>query len=187
MKSSILLIVILFITINAAFGQGVDEIKKRYAEIAEKARLCETDDEQGQYGDLVMNTLAINSRDHQWRAVGIYRPTYKFFYRGGDSERHLYPDQLVFVKSERRVSNRMYNEEFLFSDAGVLLFYYQKAENDDQAPAERRVYFLRGKAIRMIEDNKTRARLTAKDGAVVTEILMQSRNIKDIFNRSIKL
>lgn len=187
MKSSILLIVILCLTNNAAFGQGVDEIKKRYAEIAEKARLCETDDEQGEYGELVMNELTINSRRHQWRAVGIYQPTYKFFYRGGDSERHLYPDQLVFVKSERRVSNRTYNEEFLFSDAGVLLFYFQKAENDDQVPAERRVYFSRGKAIRVVEGNKTRDRLTAKDGAVVTEILVQGRNIKDIFDRSIKL
>lgn len=187
MKSSILLIVILFLTINAAFGQTVDAIKKRYAEIAEKARLCETDDEQGQYGELVMNTLAINSRNHQWRAVGIYQPTYKFFYRGGDSERHLYPDQLVFVKSERRVSNRTYNEEFLFSDVGVLMFYYQASQNDDQVPAERRVYFTGGRAIRIIEDQTTRSRLTAKDLTVAKEILSQSRNIKDLFNRSIKL
>lgn len=187
MKSSILLIVILVFAVNAGLGQTIEAIKKRYAEIAEKARLCETDDERGKYGELVMNTLAINSRNHQWRAVGIYRPTYKFFYRGGDTEQHLYPDKLVFVKSERRVSNRTYNEEFLFSDAGVLMFYFQKAENDDQVPAERRVYFTQAKAMRIIEDQTTRSRLTAKDLTLAKEILSQSRNIKDLFNRSIKL
>jgi hypothetical protein len=187
MKSSILLIVILVLTVHAAFGQSIDAIKKRYAEVAEKARLCETDDEQGEYGELVMNELIVNSRRHQWRAVGIYQPTYKFFYRGGDSEQHLYPDQLVFVKTERRVSNRTYNEEFLFSDAGDLIFYYQASQNDDQTPGQRRLYFSRGKAIRVVEDNKTRDRLTAKDLTVVKDIMVQSRTIKEIFNRSIKL
>lgn len=187
MKSKILLIAILLLAANAGFAQSVEAIQKRYADIAEKARLCETDDDQGEYGELVMNTLAINSRRHQWRAVGIYGQTYKFFYKGSDSERHLYPDQLVFVKAERRVSDRTYDEEFLFSDAGVLMFYFQKAENDNRAPAERRIYFSGGKEIRVVEDQKTRNRMTAKDVAIAKEILSQSRDIKDIFKLSIKL
>lgn len=187
MKSNILFIVVLLLAANVGFAQSIAEIQKRYAQLAEKARLCETDDEQGEYGALVMNELTVNSRRHQWRAVGIYGQTYKFFYKGGESERRLYPDQLVLVKTERTVSNRTYSEEFLFSDAGALMFYYQRSQNDDQMPAERRVYFSRGRAVRVIEDNKTRDRMTARDLTVVAEVLSQSRRINDIFTRSIKL
>lgn len=188
MKSKILLIaILLLLATNVGLAQSVEAIQKHYSEISEKARQCETDDDQGEFGELVMNELAINSRRHQWRAVGIYGQTFKFFYKGGDSERHLYPDQLVFVKVERRVSDRTYAEEYLFSDAGALMFYFQKAENDNRAPAERRVYFSGGKAIRVVEDKNTRNRLTAKDVAIAKEILSQSRDIKDIFKLSIKL
>ena len=167
--------------------RSVESIRKRYEDIAEKARLCESDDDRGQFGELVINTLTVNSRNHQWRAVGIHQLMYKFFYTGGDSETHLYPDHLVFVKTERRESNRMYNEEFLYSDAGVLMFYFQRAENDDQVPAERRVYFAGAKAVRVVEDGKTRDRLTAKDVRTIREVGASNVGIKDLFNRSIKL
>ncbi len=162
----------------------VGEIRSYYNDISEKARLTETDRDQG---ELVMNELVINKRNHQWRAVGIYGQTYKFFYMGGDSEAHLYPDQLVLVRVGRRVSNRVYSEEYLYSKGGELMFCFQKAENDDQVPAERRVYFSGIKAIRIAEDAKIRDRLSARDVAVVNEIFKQSRKIKEIFTRSIKL
>lgn len=188
MKANILVILLtILLATGVGFAQSIAEIQKRYTELAETARLCETDDEKGEYGELVMNTLSINSRAHQWRAVGIYTQTFKFFYKGGDSEHRLYPDQLVFVKTERTVSNRTYAEEFLFSETGALLFYLQASQNDDKMPAERRVYFSRGKAVRVIEDNKTRDRLLASDMGVVKGIVAQSRQISDIFVRSIKL
>ncbi len=165
----------------------VEKIRTFYIDIAEKARLCETDDDRGQYGELFMNELVVNKRNHQWRAVGIHNLTYKFFYRGGDTEQHMYPDQLVLVKVERRESNRTYTEEYLYSEAGVLMFYFQKAENDDQTPTERRVYFSGIKAIRIIEDGKPRDKLTAKDATTVKEITTESTKIKEIFVRSIKL
>lgn len=187
MKSNILLIAILLLAANAGFAQSVEAIQKRYADIAEKARLCETDAEQGEVGELVMNTLAINSRRHQWRAVGVYQPIYKFFYRGGDSEKHPYPDRLVFVKTERRESNRIYREEYLYNDAGSLIFFFQAVENDELSPDKRRYFFSGPKAIRIIEDEKTRVRPTAKDLAAVKEALSVSGALKDLFTRSIKL
>ncbi|MEQ1924009.1 MAG: hypothetical protein ABL952_16000, partial [Pyrinomonadaceae bacterium] len=136
----------------------VEKISKFYNETAEKARACEIEDDQGEFGELFMNELVINKRNHQWRAVGRHVLTYKFFYQmtPGDRENHMYPDQLVMVKVERKISDRTYNEEYLYSAAGVLMFYFQKAENDDQSPAERRVYFSGIKAIRITEDSKTR-------------------------------
>ncbi|MFT3743946.1 MAG: hypothetical protein QM785_06580 [Pyrinomonadaceae bacterium] len=191
MRSHLMRIAVLLLLAIGVSAQSVDKnvesIRKRYEDIAEKARLCETDDDRGEYGELFMNTLAVNSRNHQWRAVGIHQITYKFFYTGGDSEQHMYPDRLVFVKTERRESNRNYFEEFLYSDAGVLLFYFQRAENDDQVPAERRVYFAGTKAVRVAEDGKTRDRLTAADLKTVREVSAVSSKVRDMFIRSINL
>lgn len=186
MKANTILIAILLLA-NAGFAQSVEAIQKRYAEIAEKARLCETDNEQGETGELVMNTLAINARNHQWRAVGIYQPTYKFFYRGGDSEKHPYPDQLMFVKTERRESNRIYREEYLYNDVGSLIFFFQTVENDESSPDARRYFFSAAKVIRIVEGEKARNRPTAKDTAAAKEVLSVARALQDLFNRSIKL
>jgi len=184
----------LFILLSAVgiFAQSTDKtvesINKRYAEISAKAKACETDDDQGEYGELFMNTLMINSRNHQWRAVGIYGQTFKFFYRAVENdEKRLYPDQLVFVKVERAQSNRKYAEEYLYSDAGVLMFYSQKAENDGEVPADRRVYFSGAKAVRVVEDSRSRDRLTGKDAATVKTINAESLKISDMFLRSLKL
>lgn len=168
-------------------GKTVDRIRQTYSETAEMARLAEDDPEHGQTGTLVMNELKINSLGHQWRAVGIYQQRYRFFYRGGDSENHLYPDELVMVKAERKVSNRSYYEEYLFDRGGSLIFYFQKAENDDREPAERRIYFAAGKAVRIVEDERTRDQLRKSDIANTKNALATAAQIKICFRQSIKL
>ncbi|MEQ1642100.1 MAG: hypothetical protein ABL959_01485 [Pyrinomonadaceae bacterium] len=193
MKKQLITNVILFLLLATGISaqsidKTVESIKKRYAEISAKAKSCETDDDHGEYGELFMNTLTINSRNHQWRAVGIYGQTFKFFYKAVENdEKRLYPDQLVFVKVERAQSNRKYAEEYLYSDAGVLMFYSQKAENDGDVPSDRRVYFSGAKAIRIVEDSKSHDRRTAKDGATVNAINAGSTKISDMFLRSLKL
>lgn len=167
--------------------KSVEKIRSVYKDVSEKARLAETDKERGEFGELVMNEITINKRNHQWRAVGIYQQTYKFFYKGGDSEEHMYPDQLVMVKVERKESNRIYSEEYLFSDTGALIFYFQKAANDKMVPAERRVYFSGVRPIRVIEDGKTRDRLSIKGSAWIKELDGESARIKELFLKSIKL
>lgn len=187
---SLAFILLLSICVSAQTAEkAVEKIRTFYNAAAEKARACETEDDQGEFGDLFMNELVVNKRNHQWRAVGQNVLTYKFFYQmtPGDREDHMYPDQLVMVKVERKISDRIYNEEYLYSAAGVLMFYLQKAENDDQSPTERRVYFSGIKAIRVIEDGKTRDKLSLKDAATVREIRVESSKISDIFGRSIKL
>lgn len=163
----------------------VEKIRAYYTEVSEKATAAETEDDQGEFGDLIMNELVINKRNHQWRAVGRFQETYKFFYKTAGED--LYPETLVLVKTERHVSGRSYTEEYLYNEKGALLFYFQKAENDDQVPSERRIYFNLGKAIRIIEDEKKRDKLTIKDLATVKEILLESGKIVAIFKGSIKL
>ena len=189
-KHTLCISIILFVGLGVSAqtnDKTVETISKRYTDVAEKARLAETDEERGQFDELFMNELTINKLNHQWRAVGIHKLTYKFFYKGGDTEERMYPDQLILVKVERQQSNRTYWEEYLYSETGVLMFYYQKAENDDQAPVERRVYFSGIKAIRVVDDAKSRDRLTAKDAEIFKESTLESIKIKDIFLKSIKL
>ncbi len=191
MKKYLLGFFFILLFTGAVFAQTLDKrvekIRAFYDEIAEKARAAEEEDDQGEFGELVMNELVINKRGHQWRAVGNYVLTYKFFYRGGDSEEHLYPDELVMVKVRQNISSRSYYQEFLYDKSGALIFYFMKPENDEEVPAERRVYFSAGKAIRIIDADKKRDKLTLKDAATVKGVTQDSIKIKDIFVKSIKL
>jgi hypothetical protein len=189
MKNTLFALLLVLISIPAVSAQATDKtvekIRTYYNEVSEKARAAETEDDQGEFGDLIMNELVINKRGHQWRAVGQFRVTYKFFYKTWGET--MYPETLVMVAVERKVSNRSYTEEYLYDEKGALLFYYQKAENDTEVPAERSVYFNLGKAIRIVEGEKKRDRLTAADAAAVKEIRAQTAKIKDLFVRSTKL
>lgn len=186
--TGIIFLLVLSLSISAQTAdRSVEKIRKIYTDVAEKARLAETDDEQGQFGELVMSELVINKRSRQWRAVGIYGETFRFFYKGGNSEAHLYPDELVLVKAERRVSNRKYAEEYLFDGSGRLIFYFQRSENDDQAPAERRIYIDAARVVRVTEDGKSRDKLTAADLAKAREAATAAARIRDVFARAIKL
>ena len=182
----IALLVIAAVNVFAQTGKTVDKINKTYNDIAEKARLCETDDDQGEFGGLVMNTLTINSRNHQWRAVGIYGQTLKFFYKGGDTEERLYPDKLVFVVNERRVSNQRFREEWLFSENGTLMLFTYKVESDE-SPSEARIYYSAGRAIRTLDGKKVTDRLSALDLKYTKERAVQGGRIKALFARSIDL
>jgi len=189
MKNTLFALFVLLLTVPVisaqTTGKTVEKIRTYYNEVSEKARAAETEDDQGEFGDLIMNELVINKRGHQWRAVGRFRVTYKFFYKTWGET--MYPETLVMVAVERKVSDRSYTEEYLYNEKGALLFYFQKAENDTEVPAERSVYFNLGKAVRIVEGEKKRNRLKAADAATVKEILAQSLKIKRIFIRSIRL
>jgi hypothetical protein len=189
MKNTLLTVLIFALTVSFGFAQSVDKtvetIRAYYTEVTQKATAAETEDDQGEFGDLIMNELVINKRNHHWRAVGRYQITHKFFYKTAGED--LYPETLVKVVAERKVSARSYTEEYLYNEKGALLFYYQKAEDDTEVPAERRVYFNLGKAIRIIEDDKKRDKLTVKDSATVKEVFLESAKIRELFARSIKL
>lgn len=189
MKAPIFATLLVLLVTGGLFAQSTDKtveaIDKRYTDIAEKARLCESDDEQGEIGALFMNTLDINARSHQWRAVGIYRPMYKFFYKGVENdEKRLYPDQLVFVKAERKVSAITTTEEYLFNDAGALVYY---SYTDDMGRAEIKTWFAAGKAIRIEQDGKARTRMTKADVSTTNERLATAAKLMQVFKRSIEL
>ena len=95
----------------------------------------------------------------------------------------MYPDQLIMVKAERKISDGTYTEEFLFSEAGDLLFYFQKADNDKTVPSERRVYFVGVRPIRIIDDGKTSDRLAIKSTGAIKDIVAESVKLKDLVSQ----
>lgn len=177
----------LAVTATAQVDKSVKATQARYADVAEKARLAESDPDKGQYGDLVMDQLEINKLEHPWRAVGIHGITAKFFYTGGDTEQHMYPDELVLVKVERRTSDRNYREEYLYSETGTLLFSLQTAENDDTVPASRGLFFVGGKLVRVELGGKLRPTITADDRRAAADAVATSTRLKAIFANSLKL
>lgn len=192
MKIQIFCIATLLITAIGVSAQTTNETVKRiqtaYIDAAEKAKSVELDDDQGEFGPLFVNELTVNSRNHQWRAVGIHQIKHKFFYKAVENdERRLYPDQLVLVKSERKDSSRTYIEEYFFNERGELAYYSRLAENDDQSPERRVVYFSALKTLRVIDDNKPRDKFSAADQKNIVEIRRTASRIKDLFVKSISL
>jgi hypothetical protein len=186
--SGIFFLFLLSVCVSAqTTNRTVEKIGVYYKDVAEKARLVEADSDQGKFGELVMNELKINSRSHQWRAVGIYGQTYKFFYRGGNDERHPYPDQLVIVINERKISDRNYREEYLFSDAGALVFYSYKDDIPEAKQSEIKVYFAAGRAVRIEQDGRSRDRMTKADIFSTNQRLATAAKLMQFFKRSIDL
>jgi hypothetical protein len=189
MKNTLFALFVLLLTVPVISAQATDKTVERirafYNEVSGKAKAAETEDDQGEFGDLIMNELVINKRGHQWRAVGRFRETYKFFYKTWGET--MYPETLVLVTVERKVSDRSYAEEYLYNEKGALLFYFQKAENDTEVPGKRSVYFNLGKVIRIVEGEKKRVRLTAAGAAAVKDVLSESGKITALFKGSIKL
>lgn len=192
MKKQIFCIAIFLVSCLAISAQTtnktVEKIQKLYSETAEKARLVETDDDQGEFGPLFVNELTVNSRNHQWRAVGIHQISVKFFYKAVENnENRLYPDQLVYVKSASKESNRAYVVEYLFSEQGELILYSQQKENDDQTPTEQLIYFSRGAVIRVINDGKPHDKFSAAEMKNIAEIKRDALKLKGLFFKSIDL
>lgn len=188
------LVVLFFASASLANAQtvdkSVDKIRNFYNEVGKKVEFIEQGGEQGNYGELVCNELTVNKYEHSWPAVGIYKVSYKFFYEfsGDDPNKdpNPYPDRIVKIVVKSDISARHYYQEFLYDKTGALVFYFLKAE-EGETPKETRVYFSAGKAIRLIEGEKKRDKLTTEDTKAVREILQKSSQVKEVFTKSLSL
>lgn len=173
---------VLFAFVNFARAQtvekSVENIRNFYDEVSKEVESTEQGGEEGNYGGFVCNELSINKYEHSWPASGRYRISYKFFYEFGEHD-----DKIVKIVSQSDVSSRHYYHEFLYDETGALIFYFLKAE-EGETPKETRVYFSAGKAIRFIEGEKKRDKLTTEDMKNVREVLKKSAQVKEIFTKS---
>jgi len=185
MKQQLATIFLLSLLAGSVPAQSVDQkiekIRKLYAEVAEEVEQADKDPVEGSVKrGLVMNELTINKNNRVWAAVGTFRVTYKFYYEGGDAAPE--PDRLVMVSVHSQHAGRFLTDEYLVGEDGSLLFYFAKANRD--GPHEQRVYFSNGKAIRVIEDEKARDKLTEEDAKHARSIRGRWSEIRKLFEIS---
>jgi len=192
-KIFLLLLVCLFVNIAHAqtVEKNVEKIRNLYNDVGKKIEFIEQGGEQGNYGELVCDELVVNKYEHSWPSVGIYKSTYKFFYEfsSDDPAKDLnpYPDRIVKIVVDSQMSSRLYHQEFLYDKTGALIFYFLKAEEEDDPVKETRIYFSLNKAIRFMENEKKRDSLTAGDLKAVREVLKKSAKVKEFFTKSLSL
>jgi hypothetical protein len=179
-------LLILIFAFSVAAQQNVDKqvekIRKIYTEISQIIEESDKDKDAEHPSGFAVNELVINKSNLSWAAVGNYRVVYKFYYQNRDEE--PYPTQLVKVTKSTESAARRYYEEFVYDEADQLIFYFERSE-DDEVPLERRIYFEKEKAIRIIEDKATRDKLTNNDRSTVRNCLKQSGKVEQIFINSI--
>jgi hypothetical protein len=190
----VLVFVLLIIPESAvvlAQDKAVEGIKRLYQEIGAKIELSEKGSEDSQVAGIFCSELAVNKNNHIWPVVGTYEMTYRFYYDLAHTEGHPYPDRLRKVVMKSSMSARSYYSEYLFDEAGALVFFFTKPNEppigDEPQRLEQRIYFTSGRPIRVIDGQRTRDSLTTKDLQFAKEIIKTSRDIKLFFAKSLDL
>lgn len=190
------LIVAFFVFVPAsavvsAQEKAVERIKRLYEDIGKKIDLSENGTEESQFAGIFCNELVVNKNKHIWPVVGNYEMTYKFYYELAHTEGHPYPDRLRKVVMKSSMSARSYYSEYLFDEEGALVFYFTKPNEppigDEPQRVEQRIYFARGRPVRIINGQKVRDVLSAKDIELARGIVNTSRQIKLFFTKSLEL
>lgn len=85
-------------------------VERIEAEARRVHQLVASPEQATEYGPFFCTELTVNTRDHPWPVVGVYRHHFFFYYDrddGGEGgEPHPYPDRLRLVRRESRVSDR---------------------------------------------------------------------------------
>lgn len=183
---SLLFLILFTLAVSAQQSKNdlrVDSIRKTYQEISQKIESLEKDEEAARTSDLAVNELVVNKMNRSWAAVGNYRVVFRFFYQNRVEE--PYPTQLVKVTKETEAAARKYYEEFVYDGDGRLIFYFEKSD-DGEEPLERRIYYHKGRAFRLIEDETSKEKLDKGDREKSRGALASSKKIVKIFINSIE-
>jgi len=171
--------------------RAIEQIRRMAQELEAKIRLSEQGAEESTYAGIICNELTVNRNEHVWPAVGNYQVTYKFYYDKEQTEGHHYPDRLRKVVMKSKMSDRSYYAEYLFNEAGALVFYYTKPDEPqlggETPPAEQRLYYAGGRPIRIVKGLKTSDRLNRQELELARKILATGRRIKEFFDGSLAL
>ena len=93
-------------------------------------QLSQTDPDA--HGPYWCSEIRVNSKDHPWPAVGIYRLDYQFYFDRdeGDAKRdpNPYPDRLVKVVGRRQASSRWEQREVWFRGGRPVYFRFSTPE-----------------------------------------------------------
>ena len=152
----------------------IQAIKEVYQKTNALIAATEKSAEAAKASPVSVDHYITNALNRSWEGVGNYKVTYKFYYThdAPSGENHLLKISQVTESAARK-----YHEEFYYNSTGQLVFYYQKT-NDTEQPKERRIYFHKGKAIRLIDDQFSRDGYTDGDREMVGKIRQREKVLK---------
>ncbi|MFK7910847.1 MAG: hypothetical protein AB8F34_09600 [Akkermansiaceae bacterium] len=151
----------------------IDSIRDTYKKTNTKIETTEKSAEAAKASSISVDHYITNALNRSWEAVGNYKSTYKYYYI------HDAPNgtnQLLKMTKASESAARRYHEEFYYNEAGELIFYFQKT-NDVDFPKERRIYFHKGKAIRLIDDKYSRDGYTEGDKEMIKILRKREKSI----------
>lgn len=133
-----------------------------------------------EYSNIYLTELAVNKNNGSYPAVGIYRPTAKFYYTYGDREKEPYPNRLMKIVVAVARSDRQEHSEFVFDESEQLIFYLEKKDG-----VERRVHFGAGRAIRFEQDGRVLSLKARSVVATIAVVLKEKSKLVLIFRNSL--
>lgn len=185
---TLLTIAIALVTAPAAAQTGtvdraVAAIGAQYDEMAQRIRLSQTPEGYGV--GIFRSELVVNKDGQPWRAVGIYRLAYNFWFEEIADPDRGFPKRLRQATIATDVSSRHYAEAFFYDKAGALIFHLYRRDDGDR-PAEFRLYFDKNRPVRAVADGSARDRLTPDDGLAARRAVAKSDELKRLFALSLK-
>lgn len=177
-----ILVVLLFVGCNADLAAGqttqrIEAIKKIYQKANEVIALSEQSPDAS---TTFLTELTVNKNLSPYPAVGIYKTVARFYYTFGDREKNPYPDRLLKIILSTDRSDRKEFSEFVFDQAGQLVFYFEKKDD-----IERRLYLTSERLIRLQEGERSLRLETRSQAAMVATVLKEKANLVAIFRRSL--
>ena len=180
-------VIILFLLFVNGPGAGTVAVAQSSGRVAEIRKLTEKINEQIAQSEQSPDTsttflteLTVNKNLSPYPAVGIYKTVVRFYYTFGDREEEPYPNRLLKIINATDRSNRKEYSEFVFDEAGKLIFYFEKQED-----GERRLYFAAEKPIRFQQGERSLG-LNKERAAIVTAVLKEKANLVEMFRRSLR-
>lgn len=132
-----------------AADKRIEDIRHLYTQTNEAIAIA---DKEAPYTDIFVVEIAVNKAETSYPAVGTYSNLTKFYYTFGDREVEPYPDRLMKINAVTKRSASIINAEFLYDQAGRLVFGYVRTNGEEQR--ETRMYFASGQLIRMMDNEK---------------------------------
>ena len=170
-------------TLPAQDNAEILKIRAIYNEINSSIVNCQKQVEEP--CGLYLNTLEINKGNEPWAAVGIYHSNQDFWYTSSDEEANTYKLRKINMKTER--SARMEQEEYLFDEAGTLIFYFFQLSGGGKNLQTYRFYFNEEKLIdykEKLEEEELNFRVFAQEEEAA--VLEKANALKQLFLLSVE-
>lgn len=124
----------------------------------------------------------------QWSAVGTMETRDEFYFvcESGQIENcgaDMRKNVRKIVSSYKAAADLSSNSEFLFNEAGELVFVFKRSnvERADGATVEQRYYFHKNKLIRIVQDGKTRDKFSGAEISTAGSEQAQAKRLTNLF------